>query len=100
MKWLLTEQRTPQNTPTYIFKLPERDKLHDVAHGGLASHGTQASVVPIQELHGGEVGPTHADDDNGHGQAGGVDDGVPGLVHVCDDSVGDDEENKVLLWKE
>lgn len=89
-----------ENTSAYVFKLPEGDKLHDVPHGSLASHGAQASVVSVQELHGREVRVADSHDDDGHGQAGGVDNGVPSLVHVCDDSVGDDEEDKILLWRQ
>lgn len=81
----------------HILELPEWYKLDNVPHGGLACSGAQNAIISIQELHGGEIGPAHADNDDGHGQAGGVDDGTTGLVHVCDDSIGDDEENKVIL---
>ena len=85
--------------PAYALELTEGDELHDVPHGSLASGGAQHAVVPVQELHGAEVGSAHADDDDGHGEAGGVDDGAARLVHVRDHAVGDDEQHKVLLQR-
>lgn len=82
---------------TYVFKLPEWHKLDNVSHGGFAGQRPQTSIVSIQELHSCEVRVAHSNDDDRHGQPGGVDDGAAGLVHVCDDSVGDDEEDEVLL---
>ena len=81
-------------------ELPEWHKLDDVSHGRLSSLRTQASIVSIQELHGSEVRPPYPDYDDRHWQTRGVDDGVAGLVHVCDHSVSDDEQNVVLLQEE
>jgi len=81
----------------YVLELPEWNKLHDVPHGGLARSRAQNSIVAVQELHGAEVRPSYPDDDDGHGQLRGVDDGAARLVHVCDHSVGDDQQDKVLL---
>ena len=86
-------------SPTYILEVPEGDKLDDVPHGRLAGLRAQPPVVAVQELHGAEVGSAHADDYDGHGEAGGVDDGVARLVHVRDHAVGDDEQHKVLLQR-
>ena len=83
-----------------MLELPEGHKLDDVPHGRLARGRAQQAVVPVQELHGAEVGPAHADDDDGHGEAGGVNDGAARLVHVRDHAVGDDEQHKVLLWSQ
>lgn len=99
MKLPLTDQLESQKVLSYIFKLPEWYELHNVSHCSLASHGAQAPIVPIQELHGSEICIPDSDDDDGHGQTGGVDNGVTSLVHVRDDSISDDEENKVLLWR-
>jgi len=87
----------PSPTVTYVLELPVRHKLDDVSNGRLSDLRAQASIVPVQELHGTEVGPPDANDDDGHGQAGGVDDGAARLIHVCDHSVSDDQQNKVLL---
>ena len=95
----LSKEIAPENPLAYIFKLPVRYKLHDVSHRSLASRGAQAPVVSVQELHGSEICVPNPNNDDRHGQAGGVDDGIPGLVHVCDDSVSNDEEDKVLLWR-
>lgn len=81
----------------YMLELPEGHKLHDVPHGGLACSRVKSPVVSIQELHGSEICPAYSDNDDRHGQTGGVDDGTACLIHVCDYSVSDDEENVVLL---
>lgn len=83
--------------PTHVTEIPEGDELHNIADGLLAGVGPQHAGISIQELHGGEVGVANADDDDGHGQLGRLDDGVAGLVHVADDAVCDDEESEVLL---
>lgn len=85
---------------TYIFKLPEWHKLDNVSHGGFACQRPQASIVSIQELHSCEVCVAYSNDDNGHRQPGGINDGTACLIHVCDHSVGDDEEDKVLLQED
>ena len=85
---------------TYILKLPEWYKLDNVSHGGLASLRAQTSIVSIQELHSAKVSIPYSDNDDGHGQTGGIDDGIACVVHVCDHSVSDDEENIVLLRKD
>ena len=84
----------------YILELPEWYKLDDVPHGRLAGSRAQNSVIPIQELHSTEVRPPHPNNDDGHGQTRGVDDGLAGVVHVCDHAVSDDEQNKVLLQED
>ena len=83
-------------TGTHL-KHPERHKLDDVAEGDVAPWRAQDFVVAVQELHGAEVLLAHAHDDDGHGEAGGLDDGGDRLVHVRDHAVGDDEQHKVLL---
>lgn len=88
---------TGSEVRAHILELPEWYELHNVPHGCLARSRAQNSIISIQELHGSEVGPAHPDNDDGHGQTGGIDDGTAGLVHVCDDSIGDYEENKVIL---
>lgn len=82
---------------TYILELPEWHKLDDVSHGGLARLRAQTSIVSIQELHGTEVCPPYSDNDDRHGQTRGVDDGAACIIHVCDHSVSDDQQNVVLL---
>ena len=81
----------------YVLKLPEGNKLHDVPQGSHARSRAQNPIVSVQDLHGAEVRPSYPDDDDGHGQLRGVDDGAEGLVHVCDHPVSDDQQHKVLL---
>ena len=48
-------------------------------------------------MHVAEVGVPDPDDDDGHGEVGGLDDGLPGVGHVCDDAVRQDQQDEVLL---
>lgn len=83
---------------TYIAKVSEGDKLHNVSHSLLARVRAQDAAVSVQKLHGSEVGIAHADDDDGHRQLGGLHDGVARVVHVADHSIRDDEQREVLLY--
>lgn len=80
-----------------MFEVLEGDKLDDVPQDGLPLRRTQDPVVPVQYLHVGEVGVPHADDDDRHGQVGGVHDGLPRVRHVGDDAVCQDQQDEVLL---
>lgn len=82
---------------THVFEVLERDKLDDVAEDGLPLWRAQDPIVPVQDLHVREVGVSHADDDDGHGQVGGVHDGLARVCHVGDDAVGQDQQDEVLL---
>lgn len=84
---------------THMFEVLEGDELDDVAQDRLALGRPQDPVVAVQDLHVGEVGVAHADDDDGHGEVGGVHDGLPRVGHVGDDAVGQDEQDEVLLVK-
>lgn len=83
--------------PTHVLELPERDELDYVTEDGLALGGAQDAVVPIQDLHVGEVGVAHPHDDDGHGKVGGADDGLPCVRHVRHHSVRQDQQDEVLL---
>lgn len=80
-----------------MFEVLEGDKLDDVSQDGLPLRRTQDPVVPVQYLHVGEVRVPHADDDDRHGQVGGVHDGLPRVRHVGDDAVRQDQQDEVLL---
>lgn len=80
-----------------MFEVLERDKLDDVAEDGLPLRRAQDAVVPVQDLHVREVGVAHADDDDGHGQVGGVHDGLARVRHVGDDAVGQDQQDEIFL---
>lgn len=85
-----------------MFEVLEGDKLDDVAEDWLALGRTQDPVVAVEDLHVGEVGVAHADDDDGHGQVRGVHNGLPRVRHVGDDAVRQDQQDEVFLtgWKE
>lgn len=80
-----------------VLELSERHELDDVSDGRLARRGAQTAPVTVEKLHGTEVGTAHPDDDDGHGQLGGINQSLSGLVEVRDHTVGDDEEHKILL---
>lgn len=80
-----------------MFEVLEGNKLDDVSQDGLPLRRTQDAVVPVQYLHVGEVRVPHADDDDRHGQVGGVHDGLPRVRHVGDDAVRQDQQDEVLL---
>lgn len=59
---------SPAWAHTHIAELSKRHELYDVAGRLLACVGAQHAAVPVQELHGSEVGIAHTHNDNGHGQ--------------------------------
>lgn len=81
-----------------MFEVLERDKLDDVAEDGLPLWRTQDPVIPVQNLHVGEVRISHTDDDDRHGQVGGVHDGLARVRHVGNDAVCQDQQDEILLW--
>lgn len=82
---------------TYILELPEGHKLDNVTHYGLALGGAQDAIIPIQDLHVGEVCIAHTHDDDGHGQVGGPDNGLPCVSHIGHDTICQDQQDEVLL---
>lgn len=83
--------------PAYMFEVPKWHKLDNVSKHGLALGRPQDAVIAVQHLHVTEISVAHADDDDGHGEVGGVDDGLSGVSHVCDDAVCQDQQDEVLL---
>lgn len=80
-----------------MFEVPEWDKLDDVTEDRLASERSQDPIVAIQHLHVTEVSVPNANDDYGHGQVRRLDNGLPGVGHVGDDTVREDQQDEVLL---
>ena len=76
-------------------KLPELDKLNDVASGNVTS-GSEKLLVRIELLHGREVLVADPDDDDRHGERWGSNDGVLGGLEIGDDAVGQNEKDEVL----
>ena len=86
-----------QDINTYIFELPERDKLDNVSGDRLPHRRPQHAIVSIQQLHGLEVRWPHPNDDDWQRQPRRPNNSVPGLIEVCDLTVSEDEEDVVLL---
>lgn len=80
-----------------MFEVLERDKLDDVTEDRLAFGRTQDPIVPVKDLHVGEVSVAHSNDDDGHGQVRGVHNGLPCVRHVGDDAVRQDQQDEVFL---
>lgn len=58
--------------------------------------GDQQLIVLIQFLEKGEVSVSESYENNGEGEAGGIDDLVDGVIEVVDGSVGEDDEDIVV----
>lgn len=82
---------------THVFEVAKGDELDDVPEDGLSFGRSQDSIVSVQHLHVAEVGVPDPDDDDGHREVGGLDDGLPRVGHVGDDAVGQDQQDEVLL---
>lgn len=83
----------------YIFELPVWDKLDNVSGNSLPYCRPEDAVISVQKFHGLKVRRPHPHDDDGQWQQRCPNDGVPGLIKVCDLAVGQEEEDKVLLHK-
>lgn len=80
-----------------MFEVPKWHKLDNVSKHRLALGRPQDAIITIQHLHVTEISVAHADDDDGHGEVRGVDDGLPGVSHVRDDAVRQDQQDEILL---
>mmetsp|Transcript_106693 Transcript_106693/g.309451 ORF Transcript_106693/g.309451 Transcript_106693/m.309451 type:complete len:302 (-) Transcript_106693:1287-2192(-) len=72
------------------------DELNDVTRRALARRVMDRMVVRVQDHHVGEVRVAHTNNNDGHGELGGLHDRVHGLLHVVDHAVGDDQEHRVV----
>lgn len=82
---------------THVFEVAEGDELNDVPEDGLSFGWAQDPVVAVQHLHVAEVGVPDTNDDDGHGEVGSLNDGLPRVGHVGDDAVCQDQQDEVLL---
>lgn len=82
---------------THVFEVAEGDELNDVPEDGLSFGWAQDPVVAVQHLHVAEVGVPDPNDDDGHGEVGSLNDGLPRVGHVGDDAVCQDQQDEVLL---
>lgn len=91
---------TPLVSAGAYLEISEGHKLDDVSWGDITSGWTQQFVITVKELHSTEVCLAHTHYDDRHGQTRGLYDSSACLVHVCDHSICDDEQHKVLLQME
>lgn len=75
---------------THMFEVAEWHKLHNVPKDGFSFRRAEDSIITVQHLHVAEIRTANADDDDGHGQVGGVNDGLSCICHVCDYSIRQD----------
>lgn len=80
-----------------MFEVVEGHKLHNVPQDGFSFRRAEDSIITVQHLHVTEIRAAYADNDDGHGQVRGVDDGLSSVRHICDHTVRQYEQDEVLL---
>ena len=81
-----------------VLEVSERHKLHDIGRHLLSvALRVERDLVGVKLVHGAEIGGADAHDDDGEGQLGASHDLVDSLLQVSDDTVGDDQQDVVLL---
>lgn len=83
-----------------MFEVVEWHELNNVSQDRFSFRRAEYSIIPIQHLHVAEIRVAHADDDDRHGQVGGVDDGLSCVCHICDHSICQDQQYKIFLMAE
>lgn len=85
----------------FCWIIPEFTEGHELNNIGvhilLVSLRVQRHIIGIQDIHALEVITADTDDDNRQGQGAATHDLVNGFLHVIDDSVGNDQQDVVLL---
>ena len=74
-------------------------KLDNITLGNVSQLVLQHPGVAIQDVHRRKVGGSDTDNDDGEGKSGCIHDGTYRVVYVGDDSVGYDQQDKVVLEK-
>lgn len=81
-----------------VRKFPKRHELHYISvHVASVLLTVQRHLIGIQLVHRREVSTANAHNNNGQGQAGSSHNLVNSRLHVIDDTVGNDQQNVVLL---
>lgn len=75
----------------YVFEVPKWHKLDNVSKNRFALGRPQDAIITIQHLHVTEISVAHPNNDDWHGQVRGVDNGLSGVSHVCDDAIRQDQ---------
>lgn len=81
----------------YMFEVPKWHKLDNISKHRLALGRPQDPIITIQHLHVTKIGVPHPDDDDWHGKVRGMDNGLSGVSHVCDDAVRQNQQDEILL---
>lgn len=81
----------------YVFEVPKWHKLDNVSKHRLALGWPQDPIIAIQHLHVTKIGVPHPNDDDWHGKVRGMDNGLSGVSHVCDDAIRQDQQDEILL---
>jgi len=79
--------------------LAERNKLHDITLSDISLAVLKSDLITVKSIHVLELGAvTNTDDNDTERQSvGGLDDLLHGGTHIVDATIGDDEEDEVLL---
>lgn len=81
-----------------VLEVAEWNELHNVGiHVLFVLHGVEGFIVGVEDVHALEVFVADAHDDDGDGEAGAADNLVDSLLHVIDNTVCDDQQDKILL---
>jgi len=81
-----------------VLELIEGDKLNDIScHVLPVGRGVEGLVISIERVHTAEVSIANSDDNDGKRVLRASDNLVDGLVHVVDDTIGEDDKDVELL---
>ena len=80
-----------------MFEVPKWHKLDNVSKHRLALGRPQDPIIAIQHLHVAKIGVPHPNDDDWHGKVRGMDNGLSGVSHVCDDAIRQNQQDEILL---
>lgn len=72
---------------THMFEVSERDELDNVTEDRFSFGRSQDPVVSVQHLHITEICVPNPNNYDGHGEVGGLDDGLSRVSHVGDNTV-------------
>ena len=81
-----------------VFELSEWHELHNVSlHVFLVAHGVKGNLVRIEDVHALEIIAANANDDDREWKRAASHDLINRLLHIVDDTVGDNQKDIVLL---
>ena len=81
-----------------ILEVIEWHKLHDIcSHVLTVGLRVEGFLIAIKDLHRAEISIADAHDNDGDWESGASHDLIDGLLHVVDNTVGEDEQDVILL---